>query len=198
MPAARCLYISFQETAAQLVRKASSFGWELVSGLDSGQLRIHHVPQGELNLDSLGAIVQRELAGGPLRRVAIDSLAELVVAARETERFPAYTRMLSGLVRAAGASMVITSETEVMGPILEPLGGLSFLFHNVVLLRYIEVESEMRRALYVLKMRDSNHGKDLVQFEIGEQGPKVLGKLEGFSGVLGGTAQGSESLKTAG
>jgi circadian clock protein KaiC len=188
MPAARCLYISFQETAAQLVRKASSFGWELVSGLDSGQLRIHHVPQGELNLDSLGAIVQRELAGGPLRRVVIDSLAELVVAARETERFPAYTRMLSGLVRAAGASMVITSETEVMGPILEPLGGLSFLFHNVVLLRYIEVESEMRRALYVLKMRDSNHGKGLVQFEIGEQGPKVLGKLEGFSGVLGGTA----------
>jgi circadian clock protein KaiC len=96
--------------------------------------------------------------------------------------------MLAGLVRAAGASMVITSESEVMGPILEPLGGLSFLFHNVVLLRYIEVESEMRRALYVLKMRDSDHGKDLVQFEIGEQGPKVLGKLEGFSGVLGGTA----------
>jgi circadian clock protein KaiC len=183
-----CLYVSFQETAAQLVRKADSFGWDLASGLDSGQLMIHHVPQGELNLDSIGAIVQRELASRPIRRVAIDSLGELVVAARETERFPAYARMLSGLVRATGASLMVTSETNVMGPILEPLGGLSFLFHNVVLLRYVELESEMRRALNVLKMRDSSHAKGLVQFDIDEHGPKIVGKLEGLTGVLGWTA----------
>jgi circadian clock protein KaiC len=59
-----CLYVSFQETAAQLVRKADSFGWDLASGLDSGLLMVHHVPQGELNLDYVGAIVQRELASG--------------------------------------------------------------------------------------------------------------------------------------
>jgi circadian clock protein KaiC len=181
----RCLFVSFQETAQQLVRKAASFGWDLTSGLDSGQLSIHHVPQGELNLDSLGAIVRRKLDAGPLRRVAIDSLGELVVAARETERFPAYARMLSGLVRASGASLLITSETNVTGPILEPLGGLSFLFHNVVLLRYIELESETRRALNILKMRDSDHATSLVQFDIDGRGPRVLGKLEGLTGVLG-------------
>lgn len=183
-----CLYVSFQETAVQLVRKADSFGWDLTSGLDSGLLRIHHVPQGELNLDSIGAIVQRELDSRPIRRVVIDSLGELVVAARETERFPAYARMLAGLVRAAGASLMVTSETNVMGPILEPLGGLSFLFHNVVLLRYVELESEMRRALNILKMRDSPHAKGLVQFDIDEHGPKIMGKLEGLTGVLGWTA----------
>jgi circadian clock protein KaiC len=183
-----CLYVSFQETAAQLVQKADSFGWDLASGLDSGQLKIHHVPHGELNLDSIGAIVQRELASRPIRRVAIDSLGELVVAARETERFPAYARMLSGLVRARGASLMITSETNVMGPILEPLGGLSFLFHNVVLLRYVELESEMRRALNILKMRDSSHAKGLVQFDIDEHGPRIVGKMEGLTGVLGWTA----------
>ena len=58
----RCLYISFQETADQLVQKAGSFGWDLTSGVDSGLLRIHHVPQGELNLDLIGAVVQSELA----------------------------------------------------------------------------------------------------------------------------------------
>ena len=183
-----CLYISFQETADQLVRKADSFGWDLTSGLDSGLLRIHHVPQGELNLDLIGAVVQKELASRSTRRVALDSLGELVVAARETERFPAYARMLSGLVRASGASLMVTSETNVMGPILEPLGGLSFLFHNVVLLRYVELESEMRRALNVLKMRDSSHAKGLVQFDIDEHGPRIVGKLEGLTGVLGWTA----------
>jgi circadian clock protein KaiC len=189
----RCLYISFQETAAQLTQKAASFGWDLTSGQNSGQLRIHHVPQGELNLDFLGAVVQRELAAGSLRRVAIDSLAELVLAARETERFPAYARMLSGLVRASGASLMVTSETGVMGNILEPVGGLSFLFNNIVLLRYVELESEMRRALSILKMRGSQHAKDLVQFEIGKQGPVILDKLDGLTGVLGWTALHAEA-----
>ena len=184
----RCLYVSFQESADQLVRKAGSFGWDLSAALASGQLTIHHVPHGQLNLDAVGTVVRRELARGSVRRVAIDSLAELVIAARETERFTAYARMLTALIRGAGASVIITSETSTLGPTLEPLGGLSFLFQNVLLLRYVELGSELRRALNVLKMRDSNHAKGLVQFEIDEEGFKLLGKLEGMSGVLGWSA----------
>ncbi len=116
-----------------------------------------------------------------------------MLAARETERFPAYARMLSGLVRSSGASLMVTSETGVMGNILEPVGGLSFLFNNIVLLRYLELESEMRRALSILKMRGSQHAKDLVQFEIGKQGPVVLGKLDGLTGFLGWTALHAEA-----
>ena len=54
---------------------------------------------------------------------------------------------------------MITSETTTLGPVTEPLGGLSFVFHNVVLLRSIELESEIRRAVSVVKMRDSSHAK---------------------------------------
>jgi circadian clock protein KaiC len=184
----RCLYVSFQESADQLVRKAASFGWDLASPLGSGQLLIHHVPHGQLNLDAVATVVQRELARGSVRRVAIDSLAELVLAARETDRFPAYARMLTGLIRLAGASVLVTSETSTLGPVLEPIGGLSFLFQNVVLLRYVELGAELRRALNILKMRDSDHAKGVMQFEIDEQGVKILGKLEGVTGVLGWSA----------
>ena len=37
-------------------------------------------------------------------------------------------------------------------------------------------------------MRGSQHAKHLVQFEIGKQGPVILGKLDGLTGVLGWTA----------
>jgi circadian clock protein KaiC len=184
----RCLYVSFQEDAHQLVRKAASFGWDLASALESGQLSIYHVPQADLNLDAVGAFVRRELsAAKPARRVAVDSLAELVVAAREHERFPAYSRALVGFIRAAGASVLITSETSTLGPTAEPLGGLSFLFHNVVLLRYIETDSEVGRAINILKMRDSDHAKDPRRVEIDDQGFRVAGKLEGITGLLGWT-----------
>jgi circadian clock protein KaiC len=187
----RCLYVSFQETADQLIRKAASFGWDLASGLKSGLLTIYHVPPGNLNLDTAGAVVRTELATRSVRRVAVDSLAELVFAAREGERFLAYARSLVSFIRAAGASSMITSETTTLGPISEPLGGLSFLVHNVILLRYLELESEVGRAISVLKMRDSDHAKGLRQYTINEHGLTILGKLEGVSGLLGWSALGT-------
>jgi circadian clock protein KaiC len=110
------------------------------------------------------------------------------VAVRETDRFPAYARSLMGFIRAGGASVLVTSETTALGPEAEPIGGLSFLFNNVLLLRYIEMDSETRRALSILKMRDSNHAKGVYQFEIDQHGFEVMDKLEGLTGVLGWSA----------
>ena len=180
-----CLFVSFQEDPAQLVRKAALFGWELGAAIQSGQLVIHHVPMGALNLDALAAAVRADLAHGSRRRVAIDSLAELVVAARESERFPAYARSLIGFIQAAGATVVVTSETPTLGPIAEPLGGLSFLFSNVVLLRYAEIGSRVGRAISIVKMRNSDHAKDAREFQIDSQGLTILDPLEDISGLLG-------------
>ena len=64
----RCLYVSFQETAEQLVRKAGSFGWNIADAWKSGQLAIHYVPVGELDLDAIAAAVRRELTTGSSRQ----------------------------------------------------------------------------------------------------------------------------------
>jgi circadian clock protein KaiC len=181
----RCLYVSFQETPDLLVRTAATFGWDMTKAWESGQLAIHHVPVGELDLDTIAAAVRRELSKGPIRRVVVDSLAELVFAAREADRFPAYSRSLVGWIRAAGASVVITSETTTLGPMTEPIGGLSFLFHNVILLRYLELGSELRRAVNVIKMRSSNHDKGVFEYVIDENGFTIQERLEGVTGVLG-------------
>jgi circadian clock protein KaiC len=184
----RCLYVSFQEDGDQLVKKAASFGRDLAAARESNQLAIYHVPQGNLDLDVLGAAVRAATADGAIRRIAIDSLAELVFAAREGERFPAYARTLVGFMRGCGATSMITSEIATLGPLAAPLGGLSFLFHNVVLLRYVEMESRMGRAVNVLKMRDSVHEKGLREYEVGSDGLTVGERLEGLTGVLGWSA----------
>jgi circadian clock protein KaiC len=88
---------------------------------------------------------------------------------------------------------MITSEVPTLGPMTEPLAGLGFLFHNVVLLRYIEIDSEIRRAVSILKMRDSNHEKGVREFQIGTEGILVMERLEGVTGVLGWSALREES-----
>ncbi len=181
----RCLYATFQDTADQLLTMAQTFGWNLAEARDDGQLVVHHVPIGELDLDILAASIRDELAEGTIRRVVIDSLAEMVFAAREGERFPAYARSLIGLIRNSAASVVITSETMTLGPTPEPVGGVTFLFHNVILLRYIELNSATGRALSIVKMRNSGHNKHVHQIEIGEHGIAIGETLTDVSGVLG-------------
>lgn len=184
----RCLYVSFQESAKQLTRMAAEFGWDLTSEVESGRLVIQHVPVGALDLDILAAAVRRELAQGGVRRVVIDSLAEMVFAARESERFPAFARSLVGLIRVHDASVVVTSETTTLGPTSEHVGAMSFLFNNVVLLRYLEMNSQTRRAINIVKMRNSNHDKGVFEFVIGNSGFELGARLEGVTGVLGWSA----------
>ena len=184
----RGLYVTFQENASQLTAKAASFGWDLSGYVKTGQLRIFNVDEGSLDLDFIAAVVRTELARSSLGRMVIDSLAEMVVAARESERFPAYARSLLGSLRASGVSVLTTSETSSLGPTTDVVGGLSFLYHNVVLLRYIENHSEVGRAVAIYKMRDSDHDKGLWAFAITERGFEVEGKVEGVTGLLGWSA----------
>lgn len=184
----RCLYVTFQDTADQLINMAATFEWDLGTAHGNGHLIVHHVPLGELDLDLLATRIRQELAGAPIRRVVIDSLAEMVAASRESDRFPAYARSLTGIIRAAGATLLITSETTTLGPSPEPIGGVTFLFHNVVLLRYIEMNSSTGRALNIVKMRNSDHSKDICCFTIGADGLTVSRPLESVAGVLGWSA----------
>ena len=81
----------------------------------------------------------------------------------------------------------MTSETTAFfGPAFELPRGLAFVADNVFLLRYAELESEVRRVLAVVKLRDGDHTKDLLEVEIRKNGMKVTGKFSGLTGVLGG------------
>jgi circadian clock protein KaiC len=184
----RCLYVTLQDTADELVDRAGTFGWDLGAALSSDQLVVAHVPVGDLDLDALATGVRQELAGAPIQRVVIDSLAEMVSASRESDRFPAYARSLAGIVRAAGASLLVTSETTTVGVTPEPWEGLMFLFHNVLLLRYIEFPSHIGRALNIIKMRNSRHDQGLYEFDIDEHGLTIGPAVQASSGTLGWSA----------
>ena len=184
----RCLYVTFQDAPDQLIKMAAAFGWDLEQARAEGRLVVHHVPLGELDLDILTARIRADLARSTVRRVVIDSLAEMVFAAREGERFPAYARSLTGLIRATGASLVVTSETTTLGPTPEPVGGTSFLFHNLILMRYIELSTATGRALNIVKMRNSSHRKDMYRFDIDARGIRVGEALADATGVLGWSA----------
>jgi circadian clock protein KaiC len=184
----RCLYVTFQDTADQLVGVAATFGWDLISADAAEHVSISYVPMGDLDLDVLASAVVSELRAHETKRIVIDSLSELAFAAREEERFPAYMRSLAGLVRAAGSSLLITSETAGCGLAATAMDGLQFLFDNVIDLRYIEDGSRIGRAVHVAKMRSSGHEMTLNSISITDRGLVVGDELESVTGSLGWSA----------
>jgi circadian clock protein KaiC len=55
------------------------------------------------------------------------------------------------------------------------------------MMRYVEIESAVHRALLVLKFRGSDHAKDIRRFEITPQGLKVQARFEGQEGIMSGS-----------
>jgi circadian clock protein KaiC len=182
----RCLHISFQESETQVREKAAAAGWDW-SNISEEQLTIRQIPPVELDLDEVGALIRAELARGDVKRVLIDSLAELSFAARDTERLPGYIWALGGFARAAGGTSIFTNEIAALGQ-SGGIGGLSFLFNNVFFLRYLELQSELARGLSVLKMRQSDHEKGLIRFTIDERGIVFGDQVDQVSGMLGWSA----------
>ena len=58
---------------------------------------------------------------------------------------------------------------------------------SYLIMRYLELESEIKRGLMVLKMRGSNHSKEIHQYEIGKNGISIGPTFQGISGLFLGT-----------
>lgn len=181
------LFVSFLESGPQLIEKGGAFGFSFAEAVASGLLTILHLQPVELGLDQVADSIIRAISRTGAKRVVIDSMGELQHAAMGSKRFADYLWTLLSSVRASGATSCLTSETAgFFGATFELGRGMSFVADNVILLRYAELDSEIRRMLGVIKMRDSDHTKSLVEFTIGSKGVDVKGKFAGLAGVLSG------------
>jgi len=68
--------------------------------------------------------------------------------------------------------------------------GVFSIFQNIILLRYVEADAQLKRTMLILKMRASNHDQSILQFAIQSKiGLKILGEMSEYQGILSGIAQ---------
>ncbi|MFA7387811.1 MAG: ATPase domain-containing protein, partial [Thiohalobacteraceae bacterium] len=64
--------------------------------------------------------------------------------------------------------------------------GTAFLTDAIIVQRYIEVESRLRRVMAVVKVRASTHSDELRLYQINEDGISIGEMLSDQEGLLGG------------
>jgi circadian clock protein KaiC len=158
---------TFQENPTQLARIASGFGW------DFAKSDVHVLGRSPVDLHvdewayELLACVERTQA----RRVVVDSLGDLLFASPDDIRFRELMYSLSQRLARRGVSLMMTHESVELFRVTQLSEiGMSHLADNVVILQYLRAESEVKRALLVLKTRASEHHPEIREFKISPRG----------------------------
>jgi len=184
------IYVTFEELPDQIYRDAKNFGWDLRSLEEANKFKLVCTSPNLLLESGTQTILDEVIKELPAKRIAIDSLSHLAMYVQENQlRQEAYrlvrhlkTRELSSLllweVNQTGGSSF--SVTEI---------GLSFLVDCIVVLKQIEIESSLRKAILIQKMRGSDHDKRLREFEITPGGFKIESAFSEYEGLMTGSGR---------
>lgn len=181
----RSLHFGFFERPENLLRKGDQLGLRLSRMQQRGELEIVWRSPSEQQIDVLAAELLAAADRLKPERVFIDGLAGLKNAVSDPLRLPALLNVLVDELAARGASVVFTEESRELyiQEVEIPTPGVSAIFHNIVFLRNVEIDVQLRRVLAVMKVREGSHDRRLVEYEITGNGVK-LGKPLNVSGPL--------------
>ena len=73
---------------------------------------------------------------------------------------------------------------------------ISFLTDDIIRLRYVEIDGQLRKVMAVVKMRGSNHSKDIREYVINDKGVVVIQpRRTDYHGLITGIPRRSGSRK---
>ncbi|MBC7414802.1 MAG: AAA family ATPase [Herminiimonas sp.] len=143
----------------------------------------------DLSIDEIVCMIMREIRRLNATRVVIDSLSgfELCVAPTYREDFRESLLRLGTTLAGAGVTVLMTSELEDRYTDLRfsPYG-TAFLTDAIIVQRYIEVDSRLRRVMAVVKVRASAHSDELREYTIDDGGIRIGAMMPDHEGLLGG------------
>ncbi len=182
------LFISFEEFPEALYRDAASLGLDLKALERSGKLRIVFTSP-EVLLASLQrpeSPTYQMVMRSDIQRAVLDSATHFTrLTSDRQELRKIYTTLVNSLRRDRITSLLLSEERRADYRRADR-GALSFLVDGIILMRYVEVESEIQRALVVLKLRGSDHDHQIRHYKIREGGVKVGDTFKGRQAILSG------------
>ncbi len=191
---ARCgeagLFVSFEEFPSSLYRDAKSVGFDIPALEACGALHmVFTSPQVFLHsLESPASPLMQTIQAHNIRRVVVDSITHFTRLTSDPQALRPIYNTVANAFRREGMTALFLGEETRSDFTAEEKGRLSFVVDCIVLMRYLEIESTIQRAILVLKMRSSDHDKTIHSYVIGPNGITVGDPMEGRTGLLNGIA----------
>jgi len=181
------VFCSLEESPGEVRTMAESLGIDVKDLEKKGLNMLSWIPENQSPDAFMSALASRIDALRPSLLV-LDGLSTFKHL--HSQDMYSITKRLVNLVESYDITSIFTFLVDQeQGPSLTSHGVFS-IFHNIILLRYVEADAQLKRTMLILKMRASNHDQSILQFAIQSKiGLKIVGEMSEYQGILSGIAQ---------
>lgn len=185
------LYVGFYERPSGLLAKAHRLSLGLEEMRAHGLLHMFWEAPIEGVLDAVVERVLRAVVDHRVTRLCFDGLHGFRHHAEYPERTRAVFSALAAELSRHGVTTLFTLETSdlVGASITVPIDGVSALADNIILLRHVELRSQLYRLISIVKVRDRAYDGAIREFRITDRGVTVADTFDSAEQILTGTAR---------
>lgn len=196
------IFCSLEDSEEEIRRMGNGFGYDMKELLSHEESHNAEVDDGtgsglsiltynhsDYNPDAFIASLEEKIKTKKPKRLVIDGLSVYELRYKDelhdiTERISSLVRkyQITTLVTLLGAQKNIFQVTEL---------NLSPLFHNVILLRFVELYGRMKRVMMILKISMSHQDGAILEFIISkDRGIEIVGPIgDDYTGIFSGVAR---------
>ena len=181
--------VVFEEHPEAYLSRAKRLGFDLEDMIHQNMLKVIYLRPLDLSVDETLDAIRQAVELVDAQRVVIDSLSgfELALAPTFREDFRESMYRLVGSLTGVGITVLLTVEvSESLNELRLSPHAISFLTDDIILQRYVEIDSQLQRMMTVIKMRRSAHSKDIRSYEITSAGLIVGETMKGYQGLITG------------
>jgi len=184
----KCLYFSFEESPAQIVRNMRSIGIDFAPHIEDGLLEIHSSRPTMYGLEMHLVMLLKQVQEKQPHVVVIDPLTDLIAIGSTKDVKVMLMRLIDYLktnrITALFTHLVHTREKLAPSDL-----AVSSLIDTLIFLQDIESAGERNRGLYVLKSRGMEHSNQIREYRITDSGIELIDVYVGPAGMFTGTAR---------
>ena len=185
----RSVIYAFEERKETLLHRCEGINIPVHAMIERGTLSVVQIEPLHYTPDEFANLVRYEVEQQKARIVMIDSISGYRLSVRGNE-LVIHIHALCKYLQNMGVAVLLINEVETITGDFRPTEiGISYIADNLVFLRYLEMEGELRKAIGVLKKRMTDFEKTLREFEITRYGIKVGKPLTNLRGILKGSPE---------
>ncbi|MEM7032527.1 MAG: circadian clock protein KaiC [Chloroflexota bacterium] len=192
----RVLLLAYEESREQLLRNAKSWGVDFRQWEADGLLRIVCQYPETMGLEDHLLTIRRQISQFQPHRLVMDSVSAMERVAG-TRTFREFVIGLTSYVKQERICSLLTSTTpQLSGGESVTEAHISTITDVIALLRYVEINGVLRRGIAVIKMRGSQHEKQVREYTIDSQGLNIEGPFKNVDNIILGVPTRNEPSET--
>jgi circadian clock protein KaiC len=184
----RTLYVSFDESPAQIVRNLGSVSIRLAPHVKSGVLKMYSTRTRGANIEDQFGVLRAKVHQHQPRCVVIDPLSALAMKVEHVASADAAQQFLDFL-KGAGITVVNTSLMDGLSTDEATATGISTIADTWIHVSYIVQDGERNRALTIVKSRGTGHSNQVRELTLSDEGVSLTDAFVAQGKVLMGVAR---------